>query len=136
MLGLNRQARVREALRQLEAQGAADYESLLAERAAKEEAPGRKLAGRKPSSQGQRAKERLANTTDPTRACCGLTTASPRAVNAQAAVAADQVIVAAELTSPSADTTMFAPRWAMRARRTSPPPAPERPLRRAPPVGR
>ena len=43
----NRRARVREALRQLDEQGAADFESHLAERAAREQAVGHKLPGRK-----------------------------------------------------------------------------------------
>jgi len=43
----NRWARVREALRQLDEQGASDFESYLAERAAREQATSRKLPGRK-----------------------------------------------------------------------------------------
>jgi transposase len=61
----DRRARVREALRQLDEQGAADYESYLAERAARERATGHKLPGRKPTPGGKTGKERLANPTDP-----------------------------------------------------------------------
>ena len=61
----DRRARVREALGQLDAAGAADYESLLAERAAKEAELGRALPGRKPSPTGRTGKPRHANVTDP-----------------------------------------------------------------------
>ena len=54
----DRRARLREALRQLDSQGPADWDAYQAERAAKEAAAGRKLAGRKPrtgSAKGKRA---------------------------------------------------------------------------------
>src|SRR3990170_1789506 len=44
----DRRSRLREALRQLDAEGAADWESYMAERQAKEAELGRKLPGRKP----------------------------------------------------------------------------------------
>jgi hypothetical protein len=46
----DRRARLREALRQLDAQGAADWETYMAQRSAKEAAAGRKLPGRKPAA--------------------------------------------------------------------------------------
>jgi hypothetical protein len=61
----DRRARLREALRQLDAQGAADWETYMADRAAKEAAAGRKLPGRKPQGQSQRGKVRHVNITDP-----------------------------------------------------------------------
>lgn len=104
-----RRARVREALRQLDAQGASDYESLQAERARREAELGHKLPGPKPSPQGRRAKERLANTTDPDSRMLRARNRFLQGYNAQAAVSEDQVIVAAEVTNAANDTTMFAP---------------------------
>ena len=105
----DRGARVREALRQLDAQGASDYESLLAERARREAELGHKLPGAKPSPHGRRAKERLANTTDPDSRMLRARNRFLQGYNAQAAVSEDQVIVAAEVTNAANDTTMFAP---------------------------
>jgi transposase len=92
----NRRARVREALRQLDEQGASDYESYLAERAAREQATGRKLPGRKPTPGGKTGKERLANPTDPDSRMLRARNRFLQGYNAQAAVSTDQVIVAAE----------------------------------------
>lgn len=61
----NRRSRVREALRQLDAQGASDFEARLAERAAKAVATGQKPRGPQPSPDGKKGRERLANPTDP-----------------------------------------------------------------------
>lgn len=55
----DRHARVREALRQLEAEGSADWESYLAERAAKEAKLGHKLPGRKPRLDGRKGQGSL-----------------------------------------------------------------------------
>jgi len=104
-----RRARVREALRQLDEQGASDYESLQAERARREAAMGHKLPGPKPSPTGRRAKDRLANTTDPDSRMLRARNRFVQGYNAQAAVSGDQVIVAAEVTNAANDTTMFAP---------------------------
>lgn len=105
----NRRARVAEALRQLDAEGAAHYEKHLTERQAKEEATGRKLRGRKPSPTGRKSKERLANTTDPDSRMLRARNRFVQGYNAQAAVAEDQVIVAAEVTNAANDSTMFVP---------------------------
>lgn len=107
--GADRRARVREALRQLDAEGASDYESHLADRAAREAAAGRKLPGRKPSPQGRKGRERLANTTDPDSRMLRARNRFVQGYNAQTAVSADQVIVAAEVTNAANDSTMFEP---------------------------
>ncbi|MCA1679196.1 MAG: transposase, partial [Actinobacteria bacterium] len=107
--GANRRARLREALRQLDARGASDRETYEAERAAKEAATGRKLPGRKPAFDSRKSKTRQANTTDPDSRMLRARNRFVQGYNAQAAVSADQVIVAAELTNAANDTTMFAP---------------------------
>jgi transposase len=105
----DRRARVREALRQLDEQGAADFESHLAERATREQATGRKLPGRKPVRGGQTGKERFANPTDPDSRMLRARNRFLQGYNAQAAVSTDQVIVAAEVTNAAHDSTMFVP---------------------------
>jgi len=105
----DRRTRVREAPRQLDEQGAADYESYLAERAAREQATGHKLPGRKPVPGGKTGKERLANPTDPDSRMLRARNRFLQGYNAQAAVSTDQVIVAAEVTNAAHDSTMFAP---------------------------
>ncbi len=105
----NRRARVREALRQLDEQGAADFESYLAERAAREQATGRKVPGRKPVQGGKTGKERFANPTDPDSRMLRARNRFLQGYNAQAAVSTDQVIVAAEVTNAAHDSTMFVP---------------------------
>ena len=101
-----RRSRVREALRQLDEQGASDYESRLAARAAKEAELGHKLAGRKPSPLKQ-DQDRLANPTDPDSRMLRARNRFVQGYNAQAAVSADQVVVAAEVTNAAHDSTMF-----------------------------
>jgi len=105
----DRRSRVREALRQLDEQGAADYEAHLAARKAREAELGRKLPGPKPSPQGDKGKERLANPTDPDSRMLRARNRFVQGYNAQAAVSADQVIVAAEVTNAGHDSTMFEP---------------------------
>jgi len=105
----DRRQRVREALRQLDEQGAADFESHLAERAAQEQATGRKLPGRKPVRGGKTGKERLANPTDPDSRMLRARNRFVQGYNAQAAVSTDHVIVAADVTNAANDSTMFAP---------------------------
>jgi transposase len=104
-----RRARVREALGQLEAAGAADYESLLAERAAKEAELGRALPGRKPSPTGRAGKRKHANVTDPDSRMLRSGQRFVQGYNAQAAVTGEQVIVAAQVSNAANDTTMLAP---------------------------
>ena len=85
----NRRARVREALRQLDEKGAADFESHLAGRAAREQATGHKLPGRKPVRGGKTGKERLANSTDPDSRMLRARNRFLQGYNAQAAVSTD-----------------------------------------------
>ena len=105
----DRRARLREALRQLDAAGASDAETYEAARRAKEAALGRKLPGRKPSPNSKKTKDRLANTTDPDSRMLRARNRFVQGFNAQAAVSEDQVVVAAELTNAANDSTMFAP---------------------------
>lgn len=105
----NRRSRVREALRQLDAEGASNYESRLAERAAIELATGKKFRGPKPSPKGKAGRERIANTTDPDSRMLRARNRFVQGYNAQAAVSVDQVIVAAEVTNAANDSTMFSP---------------------------
>jgi transposase len=105
----DRRARLREALRQLDAQGAADWESYMAARAAKEKAAGRKLAGRKPTEQSQRGKVRHVNTTDPESRMVRARNRFLQGYNAQAAVSEDHIVVAADVTNVGNDTTCFEP---------------------------
>ena len=104
-----RRARVREALRQLEADGAADWESYQATRAAKEKAMGRKMAGRKPSPAGLRGKDRHANVTDPDSRIMRSRQGFLQGYNAQAAVTGEQIIVAAAVVTAANDLAQLAP---------------------------
>jgi transposase len=105
----DRRPRLAEALRQLEEQGASDWESYQAERAAKEQAAGRKLAGRKPRPGAKKGKRRQMNTTDPDSRMLRARNRFLQGYNAQAAMSEDQVIVASELTNAANDSTMFEP---------------------------
>jgi transposase len=107
--GPDRRSRVREALRQIDAQGASDFEAHQVERARREAELGRKLPGRKPSPTGTKGKERIANTTDPDSRMLRARNRFVQGYNAQAAVSDDQVIVAAEVTNAANDTTMLVP---------------------------
>ena len=62
-----------------------------------------------PNRAGARAKERLANTTDPDSRMLRARNHFVQGYNAQAAVSTDQVIVAAEVTNAANDTTMLIP---------------------------
>jgi transposase len=105
----DRRSRLREALAQLDAAGAADFESLMAERAAREAQEGRRLRGRKPSPTGRAGKPRHANVTDPDSRMLRSGQRFVQGYNAQAAVTAEQVIVAAEVSNAANDTTQLAP---------------------------
>ncbi len=64
--GRNRPERIRAALQEIDGQKARDYETRMAERAAKEQQSGRKTTGPRPSpTTARRASARRANTTDP-----------------------------------------------------------------------
>jgi transposase len=107
-----RRERLAEALRQLDAEGAADWESYLAERAAKEAELGRKLAGRKPdptAKWGKRGRTHLANTTDPDTRMLRARNRFVQGYSGQAAVSEDHIVVAAEVTNAANDSTQFQP---------------------------
>ena len=105
----DRRPRLAETLRQLDEQGASDWESYQAERAAKEAATGRRLPGRKPQAGSRKAKVRQANTTDPDSRMLRARNRFLQGYNAQAAMSEDQVIVASEMTNAANDSTMFEP---------------------------
>ncbi len=111
----DRRARLREALRQLDAGGNADWESYLARRAAKEAELGRKLSGRKPNPKGKKARDRHANVTDPDSRMLRSTQRFVQGYNAQAAATGEQIVVAAEVTNAANDSTQLAPMLAASA---------------------
>ena len=98
-----RRARLREALRQLDADGPSDPETHRAAREAKEAELGHKLPGRKP----EKAKSRKANVTDPDSRVIKDGRRYVQGYNAQAAVTEEQVIVAAEMTNNARDSVVF-----------------------------
>ena len=106
-----RRARIREALAQLERQGARDYENRMVERAAKEAVLGRKLTGPEPTaSPARRTQPRRANTTDPDSRIISMgSRAVLQGYNAQAAATVEQIVVAAEVTTTTNDQTNFVP---------------------------
>jgi transposase len=107
--GSDRRARLREALRQMEADGPADYEAIMAERERKEAELGHKIAGRKPSPTSKKGRSRMINVTDPDARTMWTRTGYLQGYNAQAAVSDDQVIVAAEVSKSRNDTQNFIP---------------------------
>ncbi|MGQ0804407.1 MAG: transposase, partial [Actinomycetota bacterium] len=111
----DRRARLREALRQLDEAGAADWESYLAQRAAKEAELGRKLPGRKPNPAGKKARDRHANVTDPDSRMLRSNQRFVQGYNAQVAVTGEQIVVAAAVTNAANDTTQLEPMLAISA---------------------
>lgn len=109
--GRDRRARIRAALDELERQKARDFESRMAERAAKEAASGRKLTGPKPTEDtARRAQPRRANMTDPhSRIIPNTGRGVMQGYNAQAAATAGQIVVAAEVTATTNDQPHFVP---------------------------
>jgi transposase len=109
--GRGRRERIRAALEELDRQTARDYETRMAERAAKEAATGRKLTGPAPSPEAaRRSKPRRANTTDPhSRIIANASKGVIQGYNAQAAATADQIVVAAEVTATANDQPHLVP---------------------------
>jgi transposase len=107
----DRRARIKEALRQLDAQGARDYEGRMKERADKEAALGHKLTGPKlKPTPARRRHTRKANTTDPDSRVMAVQTRGPlQGYNAQAAATVDHIIVAADVTNIPNDQISFVP---------------------------
>jgi predicted transcriptional regulator len=107
----DRRARLREALRQLDADGPSDAESYQAARKAREAELGRKLSGRPadPDSKwGSPARTRKINVTDPDSRVIKDGRRFIQGYNAQAAVTTDQIVVAAEVTTAARDSVIFA----------------------------
>lgn len=109
--GRDRRARIREALGELDRQKARDYETRMAERAAKQAAAGRKLTGPAPKPDAaRRIQLRRANTTDPhSRIIAAGTKGVLQGYNAQAAATVQQIVLAAEATVTSNDQPHFLP---------------------------
>jgi transposase len=105
----NRRARLREALRQLDADGPSDAESYQAAREARESELGHKLSGRPadPDSKwGSPARIRKINVTDPDSRVIKDGRRFVQGYNAQAAVTEDQVVVAAEVTNAASGSSL------------------------------
>ena len=109
--GRDRRERIRAALDELDRQIARDYETRMAERAAKEAATGRKLTGPPPSQEAaRRAEPRRANTTDPhSRIIANASKGVMQGYNAQAAATAGQIVVAADVTATTNDQPHLVP---------------------------
>lgn len=109
--GRGRRERIRAALEELDRQTARDYETRMAERAAKQAATGRKLTGPEPSADAaRRAKPRRANTTDPhSRIIANASKGVIQGYNAQAAATTGHIVVAAEVTATTNDQPHFVP---------------------------
>lgn len=106
-----RLARLREARRELaraDAARVAAHEDHLAHRAETEAATGQRLRGRKPRPP-EPAPEAKANVTDPDSRIMKGPTGYLQGYNAQAVVAADQLVLAADLTQSAADTGQLDP---------------------------
>lgn len=106
-----RLARLREAKRQLDeatATRVAAHEAHLARRAEAEAAAGRGLRGRKPRPPAPAPKAKV-NVSDPESRIMKGPSGYLQAYNAQAVVAADQLVLAAELTQSAADSGQLAP---------------------------
>lgn len=107
--GRDRRGRIRAALVELEGQSARDYETRMAERAAKEASLGRKLTGPAPRPDGaRRSSARKVNTTDPhSRVIATGSRGVLQGYNAQAAATTDHIVVAADVTATTNDQPHF-----------------------------
>lgn len=90
------------------AQAQAAHEQHLAERAAKEQASGRKLRGRKPKPPAPAAQAK-ANTSDPESRIMKTKDGYVQGYNAQAVATEDQIVVAAEVTEEHNDHAQLHP---------------------------
>jgi transposase len=108
----DRRQRLREALRQLDADGPSDAESYHADRKARETELGHKLSGRRAdpatTKQGSVARTRRINVTDPDSRTLKSRHQFIWGYNAQAAVTQDQIVVAAQVTTAARDSVVFA----------------------------
>jgi hypothetical protein len=106
----DRRARLREALRQLDADGPSDAEFYQADRTAKETELGRKLGGRRADPATKRAgsaRTRRINVTDPDSRTLKERRRFIWGYNARAVVTGDQIVVAAEVTTVARDSVVF-----------------------------
>jgi transposase len=107
----DRRTRLREALRQLDADGPSDAESYHAARTAREAELGHKLGGRRAdpatTKHASVARTRRINVMDPDSRTLKSRHRFIWGYNAQAAVTEDQIVVAAEVTTAARDSVVF-----------------------------
>ena len=101
-------AAAKEQLDAAAAQAQADHERHLAQRAAKEQASGKKLRGRKPKPPAP-VSEAKANTSDPESRIMKTKDGYLQGYNAQAVATEDQIVVAAEVTDEHNDQAQLHP---------------------------
>jgi len=106
-----RRARLRTVLDELEAEAAEhSYEAVVARRAAKEAATGRKIRGKKPSPTRQKNRGRQhGNITDPDSRLMNTKDGFVQGYNAQAVATTDQFVIAAEVSNQAFDAPLYEP---------------------------